>query len=39
MMGKHRRRLRWDSVERVLTYLASLAYEAAKLVDAIHKIL
>jgi hypothetical protein len=38
-MGKPRRRLCWDSAERAVTYLATLACEVAKLVDALRKIL
>jgi len=36
-MGKPRR-LRWDSAAHVVTYLATLAREVARLIDAIRQI-
>ena len=37
-MGKHRRGLRWDSVERVVTCLVGIASQIANLIDAIHRL-
>jgi hypothetical protein len=33
---RHHRRPRWDSVERVVRLLVSVAGEVAKLIDALH---
>ena len=37
-MGKPRRRLRWESAERVVTLLAGMADQVARLIDAFRRI-
>jgi hypothetical protein len=38
MTDNRHRRLRWESVERVVTLLAGLICQLAKLIDALHHI-